>query len=75
MIDYIIITASHAKELSVKVQTKIIDGYQPVGGMNVVRIHEQLRYAGMQHKDTTYENEYSQAMMKEMMPDVDLGPL
>lgn len=74
MIDYIVVTAHHARDLTIKVQAKITEGYIPLGGMNVVRTHEQLRFAGMQHKDTTYEHEYSQAMTRETIVREDLGP-
>jgi len=40
------------------------DGFEPVGGHHVVEIHHQLRFSGMQHKDTTIEREYSQTMIK-----------
>lgn len=60
-----IITSESASGLNSKMEEMIKDGWTPVGGHHVVEKHHQLRYAGMQHKDTMVSLEYSQTMRKE----------
>jgi len=57
-----IITARSAEELNEKMAKMIEEGWMPIGSHHVVEIHHQLRYAGMQHKDTMIQLEYSQTM-------------
>ena len=59
-----ILTASSASELNQKIAEAIKDGFTPVGSHHVVETHHQLRYAGMQHKDTIIQLEYSQTVKK-----------
>jgi len=59
-----IITSRHASSLNAKIVEMQSDGWECVGGHSVITIHSQNRFAGMQHKDTTFENEYSQTMRK-----------
>lgn len=60
-----ILTARSASELNSKIKEHIEDGWTPIGSHHVVETHHQLRYAGMQHKDTTIDLEYSQTVRKE----------
>jgi hypothetical protein len=60
-----IITDSSASGLNQKISEMIAEGWVPVGSHAVVEKNHQLRYAGMQHKDTTILLEYSQTMRKE----------
>ena len=60
-----IITSRHASELNAQIAKMIEEGWQPVGSHTVLTTHEQLRYSGMQHKDTTFEYEYAQTMRKD----------
>ena len=59
-----ILTASSASELNRKIAEAIQEGYTPIGSHHVVEKHHQMRYAGMQHKDTIIEVEYSQTVKK-----------
>jgi hypothetical protein len=59
-----IINAHSASELNQKISEAIKEGFTCVGSHHVVEKHHQLRYAGMQHKDTTIELEYSQTVKK-----------
>lgn len=54
-----------ASALNDMIAEYIEQGYRPIGSHKVVEKHHQLRYAGMQHKDTTIELEYSQTMRKD----------
>ena len=59
-----IITANSVNALNISIQTHMREGWEPLGSHQVVTIHAQNRYAGTQHKDTVYKNEYSQTMIK-----------
>ena len=63
--DYRIVTSSSPEQLVVKVKDLIKEGWKPVGGLQALVTHKQNRYSGDQHKDTVYDVEYSQAMIKE----------
>ena len=64
ILEYKILKRHSSNELAQIVNEHIEEGWTTKGSHKVVRRHEQLRYAGMQHKDTTYEYEYTQAMIK-----------
>jgi len=59
-----IITARHASDLNALMAKMISEGWTPVGEHKVVVKHEQLQFAGMQHKRTQYDVEYSQTIKK-----------
>ncbi len=59
-----IITSSSASGLNQKISDMQNDGWEPIGEHKVVVVHEQKRFAGTQHKDTTFQHEYSQTMRK-----------
>lgn len=63
--EYKIVTANSASGLSNSINNLIKEGWKPVGSHTVAMEHEQKRFSGMQHKDTTYKYEYSQTMIKE----------
>ena len=60
-----IITSSSASGLNEKIQKMIEEGWKPLGSHQVVVKHSQNRFAGMQHKDTINEIEYSQTIIKD----------
>lgn len=60
-----IITSRSASGLNEKIQQALNEGWELIGGHQVVQTHHQLRYSGMQHKDTQIENEYSQTIKKQ----------
>jgi hypothetical protein len=62
---HIILTSHTAQGLNQKIENYLMDGWKPIGSHQVVETHHQLRYAGMQHKDTLIETEYSQSMQLE----------
>mgnify|MGYP003349134438 CR=1 FL=1 len=62
--EFKILTAGTASELNKLIEKYIIDGWEVVGSHQVVIIHEQNRFAGMQHKDTIVEREYSISVKK-----------
>lgn len=64
MEQYKIVTSRDAGSLTTKINELIVEGWERIGSHQVVEKHHQLRYAGMQHKDTTIELEYSQTMIK-----------
>ena len=59
-----IITSRHAHSLNEKIKEMQADGWECVGGHNVVTVISQNQYAGTQHMRTIHENEYSQTMKK-----------
>lgn len=63
--EFKILTSHSASGLNQLIKEHISEGFKPVGGHSVVKKHEQLRYSGLQHKDTIIELEYSQSMIKE----------
>ena len=65
---YIILTAKSASSLIGKIEEKQKEGWNTLGSHKVVEVHHQLRYSGMQHKDTIIESEYSQTMVKFIEP-------
>lgn len=65
---HIILTAKSASSLIGKIEEKQKEGWNPIGSHKVVEVHHQLRYSGMQHKDTIIESEYSQTMVKIVGP-------
>jgi hypothetical protein len=62
--DYKIVTSSNPHTLTENVRLFIGEGWEPVGSHQVVTIHDQNRYRGNQHIDTTHETEYSQTLIK-----------
>ena len=60
---YHVVRAGDAQSLSDKVNLMIAEGWEPVGSHQVVVYHSQLRYAGMQHKDTQHDTDYTQTMI------------
>ena len=60
-----VITSSSAHGLNEKMKELIQSGWIPIGGHHVVEAHHQLRYSGMQHKETEISSEYSQTMRKD----------
>lgn len=60
-----VITSSSAHGLNSKVKEMVDEGWKPLGSHQVVVVHSQNRYSGMQHMDTRHELEYSQTMVKE----------
>ena len=62
--DYKILTSSNSHTLTENVRLLISEGWEPVGSHQVVTIHDQNRYRGTQHIDTTHETEYSQTLIK-----------
>ena len=68
--DYKIVTSSNSHTLTENIRLLISEGWKPVGSHQVVTIHDQNRYRGTQHIDTTHETEYSQTMVKEFKPNV-----
>ena len=62
--EYKVVTSQSATGLNETVKNLISEGYKPVGGHNVVEVHHQLRFSGMQHTSTIIDREYSQTMIK-----------
>ena len=62
--DYKIVTSSNSHTLTENIRLLISEGWEPVGSHQVVTIHDQNRYRGNQHIDTTHETEYSQTMVR-----------
>ena len=63
-----IITAHSASDLNSKLTDLMKEGWKPIGPHQVVEVHHQMRFAGMQHKDTTIEREYSLSIQREYSP-------
>ena len=61
--EFKILTAGTVHELNKTIERFINDGWEVVGSHQVVVIHEQNRFAGMQHKDTIIEREYSLSLI------------
>ena len=62
--EYKVIYASSPSEITKAVNKHIEDGWEIVGSHQVVTRHIQNRFSGMQHKDSIYEIEYSQTIIK-----------
>lgn len=60
-----VITAHSASELNTKIEKMIAEGWTPIGSHHVVETHHQMRFSGMQHKDTIIQFEYSQSVKKD----------
>lgn len=63
--EQMILTSSSASGLNTAIKNMVAQGWIPIGSHKVVEIHHQLRYSGMQHKDTVIELEYSQTIKKD----------
>jgi hypothetical protein len=63
-----IITAHSASDLNTKLADLMKEGWKPIGSHQVVVSHEQNRFAGMQHKDTIIQHEYSLSVQREHTP-------
>jgi hypothetical protein len=61
---YKLITSSSPQGLTNTINLLIGEGWTPVGSHQVVVIHSQNHYSGMQLMDTKHETEYSQTMIK-----------
>ena len=73
MIEYKVVETRSSESLNSKVKDLISLGWKPVGSHQVVVIHEQLQFSGMQHKATVMDTEYSQTMIKETEETKPLG--
>ena len=60
---YKVVAGSSPNELNFLVNEAIEQGYEPIGSHQVVIRRTQLRYSGMQHKDTLNDIEYTQTMI------------
>lgn len=60
-----VITAHSASELNTQIEKMIAEGWTPIGSHHVVETHHQMRFAGMQQKDTIIQREYSQTVKKD----------
>ncbi len=63
-----IITANSASDLNAKLTDLMKEGWKPMGSHQVVEVHHQMRFSGMQHKDTMIEREYSLSVQREHSP-------
>jgi len=63
--EYKVITSSSPQGLNNTMNSLIKEGWEPKGSHQVVVIHSQNRYSGMQLMDTKHETEYSQTMVRE----------
>lgn len=63
-----IITAHSASDLNSKLADLMKEGWKPMGPHQVVEVHHQMIYSGMQHKDTIVEREYSVSVQREHTP-------
>lgn len=63
-----IITAHSASDLNAKLADLMKEGWKPMGSHQVVEVHHQMRFSGMQHKDTMIEREYSLSVQREHSP-------
>jgi hypothetical protein len=63
-----IITAYSASDLNETLVKLLKEGWKPIGPHQVVETHHQMRFAGMQHKDTTINREYSLSVQRENTP-------
>ena len=63
--EFKVLDGGSVSELNREISQHIYEGWKPVGGHQVVVKHVQLRFSGMQHKDTIHSMEYSQSMIKE----------
>lgn len=58
-----VIYADSVGSINEQISKGMTEGWTPLGSHQVVVSHEQLRYSGMQHKDTIVSKEYSQTMV------------
>ena len=63
-----IITSHSAENLNDKLKNLIKEGWRPIGQHQVVEVHHQMRFSGMQHRDTTINREYSLSVQREHIP-------
>ena len=63
--DYKIVTSNSPEQLTAKVNELIKEGWKPVGSHHALVRHQQNRFSGSQHKDTIYDVEYSQTVIKD----------
>ena len=68
--EYKIVSSHSPQGLSNTINLLIGEGWEPMGPHQVVVIHSQNRYSGMQHMDTKHETEYSQTMVRETKKNV-----
>ena len=61
-----IVTSSSARGLTEKINDMINEGWEMIGGHQVVVKHSQNRFAGNQHRDTTNDLEYSCTMRNKL---------
>jgi Domain of unknown function (DUF1737) len=59
-----VLTAHSVADLNNKISELLKQGWEVVGGHQVVIKHTQNRFAGLQHKDTINELEYSITVKK-----------
>lgn len=63
--DYKVLTANSAPDLNKKVKEAMVEGFIPVGSHKVITRNTQNQFAGMQHRSSKNDNEYSQTVIKE----------
>lgn len=61
---YKVVSGSSPFELTSKVNEFLNDGWEILGGHQVVILRQQNRYRGDQHIDTLNEIEYTQTLIK-----------
>jgi hypothetical protein len=61
---YKVVSGGSPNELTSKVNELLNDGWEILGGHQVVILRQQNRYRGDQHIDTLNEIEYTQTLIK-----------
>ena len=61
---YKVVSGGSPNELTSKVNELLKDGWEILGGHQVVILRQQNRYRGDQHIDTLNEIEYTQTLIK-----------
>jgi hypothetical protein len=62
--EYKIVYGGSPSDLTIVVNTHLKEGWEIVGGHQVVVRHEQNRFRGTQHMDTLNDLEYTQTLIK-----------
>jgi hypothetical protein len=62
--EYKVIERLSAQELNMEVNSRILQGWKPVGSHHVTVKRIQNRFRGTQHMDSVYELQYSQTVIK-----------
>ena len=67
-VGYVVVVAEQLCDLEQEVCARMADGWEPLGGVSVSRLHIEWQNERKGYRETTRDDEYAQAMVRRERP-------